>query len=1154
MIVVRQVNRSVLVLAVAGVLAALSGAPAASAETLGPWWGITSTARPSQLPVGPCGGAEQPLCGQIVATAENLGDAGTTGKAVIEDRLPPGVKVEGVKAIAGGTGGFDRGPLACSRTTAQGMTTVSCTFEKFVQENAEGEKETVLQSLPPYELIEIQITVRVPEEEFPGGVVQNTATVTGGGAPRTKTATTNIHVGGATKFGIESYELVPEEIGGAIDTQAGSHPFQVTSVVNLNTQTPDSEGNPRSAGLPKNLIAELPAGFIGNPTPFDQCTDAQFGHGTQATVHGETGTTPINECPASSAIGVATVSFNEPATHYITATAPIFNMTPGPGEPARFGFKVDGLISVFLNTSIRSGGDYGVDVGSFNITEIDWLIGTRLTFWGAPGIKEHDHQRGWDCLQELGGEGACPDTNATAPPPFLIMPSDCEKPFESTINGDSWGSSLKPTEIAEPVKYTLPERVDGCNHLPFSPEIKLTPDGTAASTPTGVNVDVHVPQASILNNESLAESAVKDIKVAFPEGVAINPAGGDGLEACSEGLVGFTGFSGETANFTPTLPEPLEPGTNFCPDASKIGTVTIKTPLLPPGQNVDGDVYLASQNANPFGSLIALYLVAKDPISGTVVKLVGETQLTPSGQVIGIFKNSPQLAFEDAELHFFGGERAPLATPAHCGAYTTTATFGSWAGNKPVESASTFDINKGPNGTPCPGASLPFSPSLTGGTPNINAGAFSSLTTTIGREDGQQDMQCVAAAYARRPLRPAVGCEALSRSAGQRGYLWPGIVDRRNDRQRGRRRRPGQVTGGKVYITEGRMRARRSACRSSTPRRRALRLRADTSNPSQAACDCVSSGRRSKSNPHTAALTVTTDPSGPYAIPHIIEGSRCRSSTSTCTINRPGFTFNPTNCNPTSDHRHDQQRRRRDPRRCRSRSRSTNCAMLKFAPKFAVSTIGEDQQSERREPRREADLPERPDGHPREHQIGQSRTPQSSSLPADDAAESMHRGAVRSEPRRLSRGVGDRSREGGHAAAARPVGRPRVLRQPRRRSVPEPGIVLQGYGVRIVLVGATFISKSGITSTTFKTVPDQPLQHVRDHVARGQVQRARRQREPVRADDDQDGQEEGHGQGQRPQEDRDAQGHRNQGHDPDDAQRIRRYRTARRSTGPRRSG
>jgi hypothetical protein len=36
-------------------------------------------------------------------------------------------------------------------------------------------------------------------------------------------------------------------------------------------------------------------------------------------------------------------------------------------------------------------------------------------------------------------------------------------------------------------------------------------------------------------------------------------------------------------------------------------------------------------------------------------------------------------------------------------------------------------------------------------------------------------------------------------------------------------------------------------------------------------------------------------------------------------------------------------------------------------------------------------------------------------------------------------------------------------------------VVLQGYGVTVDLVGTTFISKAGITSSTFKEVPDVPV-------------------------------------------------------------------------------
>ena len=40
---------------------------------------------------------------------------------------------------------------------------------------------------------------------------------------------------------------------------------------------------------------------------------------------------------------------------------------------------------------------------------------------------------------------------------------------------------------------------------------------------------------------------------------------------------------------------------------------------------------------------------------------------------------------------------------------------------------------------------------------------------------------------------------------------------------------------------------------------------------------------------------------------------------------------------------------------------------------------------------------------------------------------------------------------------------------------PELIIVLQGYGITVDLQSATFINKAGITSSTFKTVPDQPV-------------------------------------------------------------------------------
>ena len=84
-----------------------------------------------------------------------------------------------------------------------------------------------------------------------------------------------------------------------------------------------------------------------------------------------------------------------------------------------------------------------------------------------------------------------------------------------------------------------PVSLTGCSKLMFPPTISVEPDTTNASTSSGLTVGVHVPQTAALNPDGLAESALRDTTVALPEGVAINPSGGDGLEACSEDLAGF---------------------------------------------------------------------------------------------------------------------------------------------------------------------------------------------------------------------------------------------------------------------------------------------------------------------------------------------------------------------------------------------------------------------------------------------------------------------------------------------------------------------------------------------------------------------------------------------------------------------------------------
>jgi hypothetical protein len=1000
--------------------------------------------------------------GQVIATAENRGDANTSGPVTIADELPRGLQAVGIEGVAGGPAGFNRGPVSCV------LKTLTCTFaEKSAKCEAELTEAKCL--LPPFEQIEVRVSV-VVEPGAKGG--QNVATVSGGGASAT-TAGHRIEVGGLQRFGIEDYQLVPEKSGGAIHTQAGSHPFQLTSVVTLNSQQPDSEGRPRTVALPKNVIAELPSGFIGNPTPFAQCTDAQFAAKVQAAEAHGAGKAVINECPAASAIGVATVTVNEPRNlKFNTVADPIFNMVPSAGEPARFGFKVGGIVPVFLDTAIRTGGDYGVSVSSIDTPQIAWLLSSKLTFWGVPGNPAHNGQRGWDCLLELGGPGACPALTPTSPPPFLVMPTSCAAPFESTLRADSWAASGKPSETAEPVTYRLPEAIDSCNHLPFGPEIRVTPDGTAASSPTGLNVDVHVPQNAVLNAESLAESAVQDITVALPPGVAVNPAGGDGLQACSESQVGYLPPPASEPpghlRFTPTLPEA------FCPTASKIGTVRISTPLLPKGQDLTGAVYLASQNENPFGSLIALYLVAEDPISGALIKLPGETHLTETGQVIGTFKNNPQLAFEDAEIHFFGGERAPLSTPARCGPYTTNATFTPWSGNEPVNSSSTFSIISGPNGSQCPGASLPFSPSLAGGTTNINAGVFSPLTTTIGREDGQQDMQSVQLHMPPGLSGLLSGVKLCPEQQANEGACGPESQIGETIVSAGVGSDPVSVKGGRVYITEKYAGAPFGLSIVNPVKAGPFDLEHDTSNAAQQPpCDCVVVRAKIEVDPHTAALTVTTDPSGPHAIPHLIDGIPVQIKKVNVLVNRPGFTFNPTNCNPlTLTGTIGSDEGASSP--VAVPFQATNCALLKFAPKFAVSTSGKSSKANGTSLSVKLTYPNGSFGT--EANIAKVKVDLPKQLPSrlTTLQKACLAAVFEANPATCPT-----ESVVGHAKVLTPV-LPVSLEGPAYfvshggEAFPSLTIVLQGYGVTVDLVGSTFIKK-GITSSTFRSTPDVPF-------------------------------------------------------------------------------
>src|SRR5665213_3317494 len=997
----------------------------------GPWWHVTSSSRPRNLPPG----GE----GSIVVAATNLGDAEANGASIpvsITDKLPKGLeatKIEGAYPALGlDNNGHDH-EFKCS------LELLRCTLTG--KKNGFGFFEPVAPVLP-YEAREVRIRVKV-EPNAPSGT-DNETTVSGGGAP-TASGTQAVTVSSEpTPFGVERYELRPENEDGSIDTQAGSHPFQLTTTINLNQAAEFyglilidqnvGEGEfPQVPALTHDLHFNLPPGLIGNPTPFPRCPEAEF---------------LLSGCPANTQVGVASVTVTEPnAVPEIREVVALVNLVPNVGEPARFGFDFHN-VPVILDTSVRTGGDYGVVVSVNNISEVVSYLASEVTFWGVPGDPRHNHSLGLDCLDPPPG-AICPSERAEEeahPPPLLTLPTSCTGPLQTSVEADSWlhpGGFLS-APATEPMKG-----MDGCNRLGFEPSISVAPDGQAASTPTGLTVGIHVPQEASLNPTGLAESTVKEVTVALPAGVVVNPAVADGLQSCGLGEIGLE-----------------SPGEQSCPEAAKIATVEIKTPLLP--NPLVGAFYLAAQNANPFGSLVAVYLVAHDPVSGVLIKLAGEVKPDPvTGQLVARFPNIPPLPFEDGVFHFFGGSRAPLGTPALCGGYTTTASIEPWSGNAAVDSSSEFKITSGPNGSPCSNP-LPFDPSLTTGSLNIQAGAFTPFTTTMSREDGQQNLQGIQLHMPPGLSGLLSGVKLCGEAEANAGTCGPESLIGETTVSVGLGGNPFSVKGGRVYITGPYQGAPFGLSIVNPAKAGPYDLEKNT------ACDCVVVRAKIEVDPHTAQLTITTDNTGPYKIPTIIQGIPLQIQHVNVTISREHFTFNPTNCNKMAI-TGSLLSTEGASSALSVPFQVTNCAVLKFAPKFAVSTSGKTSRSKGASLNVKLTYPKAPFGS--QANIARVKVDLPKQLPSRLTTLQKACTAAQFE---LNPANCPKASFIGHAKATTPLipvplEGPAIFVSHGGEAFPSLIVVLQGYGVTLDLVGSTFISKAGITSSTFKTVPDAPV-------------------------------------------------------------------------------
>ncbi len=530
-------------------------------------------------------------------------------------------------------------------------------------------------------------------------------------------------------FAIESFSVETLDEEGQPYMRAGGHPYEMKVNLAFTTTTPVGSFNPKSASANlKTVQVQLPPGLLGNPTATPTCKPYEM---------------TSFECSPASQVGRAIVM----APRVAKAIGGVYDLVPPAGVAAQLGARFNTVGTVRIDAGVRTGSDYGIHADTVFITADEAVERVEMTLWGVPANESHDFQR--LCRGSI-GTGCSSDGPLL---PFLTNPTSCSGPLTSTLSVDTW---QEPGNFVS-ANAQMPA-ITGCDGPDFKPTISVQPDVHELESPTGLHVDLHVPQNQ--NPIGLAEANLKDTTVTLPAGLAVNPAGGTGLAGCS-----------------PTQIELHGPDPASCPDAAKVGTVEVDTPLL--DHPLPGAVYVAAPHDNPFGSLLAIYIVVDDPQSGVIVKLAGEVKADPqTGQLSTTFKENPQVPFEDFKLDFFGGPQAALMTPQTCGEYTTTTDMTPWT-TPEGEDAHPFDsfaIDSGPNGSGCASTpdQAPNNPSFSAGTITPLAGAFTPFVLHLKREDGSQRFAAVdtelppglAAKLAGVPYCPDA---ALADAAGKNG-------------------------------------------------------------------------------------------------------------------------------------------------------------------------------------------------------------------------------------------------------------------------------------------------------------------------------------------------------------------------------------------------
>ena len=957
-----------------------------------------------------------------VVTLTNTGGASSDGKPiVITDELPRGLALDA-------RGASGENPLSSNKTEGFDCVLRTCTYSGVVV---------------PDQTLDLTFPVDVLPEAIALSPLTNVVRVSGGGAPVASVSTPTVVSETPASFGIS-----PGGVSTALSSvQAGAHP-DITSTVAFNTSSPSGS----LAGDPKDVTYHLPPGFASDFVDTPTC---------QAGVFLE------QDCSMASQIGITTVTIRNLVGEQQVLIAPVYSLAPGAGQIAKLGFFLAGNFGIQGAISLRPS-DYGADVSFTDTNEgLAQVLNVSLTVWGVPADPIHDPLR---ALPDAGGGiFTFGHSSDAAPVPFFTNPTSCDGVLESGYAVNSWERPEQTVEQGMPFGPIV-----GCDRLGMEPSLTAEVTTLHASAPTGLDVATKIPQ-TYEDAEGLATSTLRKEVVTLPEGMTVNPSSGAGLQACGEAQ-----YAAEAAQYVAGV---------GCPVQSRLASVEIVTPAL--SEHVKGSLFLAEPapfgeaGRNPFKSLLALYLIARIPDRGVLVKSAGLVEPNlQTGQLVTTFDNLPPLPFSLATFGFNQGANAPIVTPPTCGSYRVTAQLTPYSDPQglPLQPLiPPFSITQGAGeASPCPGGGAPpFAPQAVAGTQNNAAGSYSPLYLRLSRADGEQELTGfssqlppgLTANLSGVPFCPEAAIQLARERTGAQEETEPACPAASQIGHTIAEAGVGKVLAqapGKLYMAGPFQGAPFSVVAITSAKVGPFDL------------GTVVVQLPLQIDPTTAVVTI---PAGAAdQIPHIIKGIVIHVRNIRVYVDRQDFTLNPTNCDPMSfavtligSGQSFVNPADDDPVTVRAPFQDANCASLGFKPTFKVSTTGKTS---------------RKNGASLAVKLTYPNTPQGTQA----NIRSVKVDLPRQLPSRLTTlqkactvGQFDIDPAGcpaasivGHATARTPI-LPVPLTGPAYfvshggAKFPELVVVLQGYGFTIDLHGETFINKAGITSSTFRTVPDQPV-------------------------------------------------------------------------------